>query len=125
MLVPVGEGRTGADDGGGRREQVGLYQNLTTAKRNIESKLHTNIIEHLNAEARRTHVTGERGLTRRAQIALGTVTDISVAILWLKSTFLYIRLRQNPQHYNLPAHMTEDRLDEQLKSAFPGARPLR
>ena len=48
----------------------------------LESSLHKHLIEHLNAE-----------------IVLNTITDISVAVEWLKYTFLYIRVLKNPQHY--------------------------
>ena len=44
--------------------------------------LHKNLIEHLNAE-----------------IVLHTISDISVAVEWLKYTFLYIRVFKNPKHY--------------------------
>ena len=30
---------------------------------------------------------------------LGTVRDVSLAIDWLKASFLWIRLRANPAHY--------------------------
>lgn len=40
------------------------------------------MIEHLNAE-----------------ICLHTIRDISVAIQWVKSTFLNVRIRKNPHHY--------------------------
>ncbi len=46
------------------------------------SSLHRNLIGHLNAE-----------------IVLHTITDVSIALEWLKSTFLYIRIKQNPKHY--------------------------
>lgn len=59
---------------------------------------HQNIIEHLNAE-----------------VVLSTITDVSVAIHWLKSTFLYVRLRRNPNYYHIPAHLPEAQLEEQLK----------
>lgn len=44
--------------------------------------LHHNLIEHLNAE-----------------VVLHTITDVSIALEWLRSTFFYIRVKQNPQHY--------------------------
>ena len=46
--------------------------------------LHQKLIEYLNAE-----------------IVLGTICDIDMAIQWLKSTFLYVRMKVNPLHYNL------------------------
>ncbi|XP_031410612.1 probable ATP-dependent DNA helicase HFM1 isoform X2 [Meleagris gallopavo] len=50
----------------------------------IESSLHKHLVEHLNAE-----------------IALRTVTDVTVALEWIRSTFLYIRALKNPTHYGL------------------------
>ncbi len=46
------------------------------------SSLHLNLIEHLNAE-----------------VVLHTITDVSIALEWLRSTFFYIRVKQNPKHY--------------------------
>ncbi|NXX14413.1 HFM1 helicase, partial [Podargus strigoides] len=48
----------------------------------IESSLHRHLVEHLNAE-----------------IVLHTVTDVTVALEWIRSTFLYIRALKNPTHY--------------------------
>lgn len=48
----------------------------------VFSSLHRHLIEHLNAE-----------------IVLNTITDVSIALEWLKSTFLYIRILKNPTYY--------------------------
>lgn len=48
----------------------------------VESCLLSTLPEHLNAE-----------------IVLGTVKDVSQAIAWIRSTFLFTRVRANPQHY--------------------------
>lgn len=58
------------------------YDMLLNGTHVIESSLHKNLMEHLNAE-----------------IVLSTITDISVAVEWLKHTFLYIRVMKNPKHY--------------------------
>ncbi|KAM9280685.1 LOW QUALITY PROTEIN: putative ATP-dependent DNA helicase HFM1 [Cariama cristata] len=50
----------------------------------IESSLHRHLVEHLNAE-----------------IVLHTITDVAVALEWIRSTFLYIRALKNPTHYGL------------------------
>jgi hypothetical protein len=34
-----------------------------------------------------------------AEVVLGTVRDVSMAIAWLKTTFLYVRIRKNPGRY--------------------------
>ncbi|KAH3806659.1 hypothetical protein DPMN_134983 [Dreissena polymorpha] len=64
------------------------YEHLLNGTQVIESSLHRNLMEHLNAE-----------------IALATISDISVALEWLKYTFLYIRVMKNPGHYgNCPIY---------------------
>ena len=62
------------------------------------SRLHTNLIEHLNAE-----------------VVLHTITDVSVALQWLKSTFLFVRIKQNPKHYGIPEHLSPGKLEEKLQ----------
>lgn len=34
-----------------------------------------------------------------AEVVLGTVRDVTLAITWLKTTFLYVRIRANPARY--------------------------
>ena len=48
----------------------------------FNASLHSHLIEHLNAE-----------------IVLQTITDVSIALDWLKSTFLFVRIKKNPKHY--------------------------
>ncbi|RPA76339.1 putative DEAD/DEAH box DNA helicase [Ascobolus immersus RN42] len=83
-------GRPQFDDSGvavimTRSENKAKYEKLVTGHEKLESCLHLNMIEHLNAE-----------------ISLGTITSLESAKRWLKSTFLWVRLRQNPAHYRLP-----------------------
>ncbi len=54
---------------------VSRYQNLMHGAELVESQLKESFSEYLNAE-----------------IALRTVTDVSVAISWLKGSFFYIRV---------------------------------
>lgn len=61
---------------------VSKYQALTQGKTILESSLHRNMLEHLNSE-----------------IALGTITTVQSAKDWLRGSFLYQRLQQNPDHY--------------------------
>jgi len=61
---------------------VSKYQALTQGKTILESSLHHNMLEHLNSE-----------------IALGTITSVQAAKDWIRSSFLYQRLQQNPNHY--------------------------
>eukprot|EP00731_Ephydatia_muelleri_P023090 Em0015g673a len=65
-----------------RNSTKGKYEALLKGTQVVESNLHRNLIEHLNAE-----------------IVLHTISDVSIAIEWLKSTYLYIRIKQNPKHY--------------------------
>ena len=58
--------------------------------------LHHHLIEHMNAE-----------------IVLHTITDVSVALEWLRSTFFYIRVKKNPQHYGLPQE--QEKKEEKLQ----------
>lgn len=60
------------------------FEGLISGNELIESTLHNSLIEHLNSE-----------------IVLGTIKNIKMAMNWLKSTFLYIRIKQNPGYYRL------------------------
>lgn len=57
-------------------QMVPRYQNLLHGAELVESQLKESFSEYLNAE-----------------IALRTVTDVSMAIAWLKGSFFYIRVR--------------------------------
>ncbi|XP_068236442.1 probable ATP-dependent DNA helicase HFM1 [Palaemon carinicauda] len=74
------------------------YENLVNGKDVLESHLHLNLVEHLNAE-----------------IVLGTVTDLAVAVEWLRSTFFYVRVQHNPRHYGLPLNMKPSQLESKLQ----------
>jgi len=67
-----------------RQAKVRQYEMMATGKELLESKLHLNLIDHMNAE-----------------IGLGTISDLASAMQWLKGTFLYVRLQQNPNYYKL------------------------
>lgn len=60
--------------------------------------LHLNLIEHLNAE-----------------IGLGTVTDVHSAKKWLSGTFLYVRLKDNPDHYKIKGDIAGRDLEQRLE----------
>uniref|UniRef100_A0A3B3HZ50 DNA 3'-5' helicase n=1 Tax=Oryzias latipes TaxID=8090 RepID=A0A3B3HZ50_ORYLA len=57
------------------------YMKLMNGVEVIES-LHGHLVEHLNAE-----------------IVLQTISDVNMALDWIRSTFLYIRALKNPTHY--------------------------
>jgi hypothetical protein len=73
------------------------YEQMVEGNQCIESSLHGNLIEHLNNE-----------------VVLRTITNMSVAIDWLKSTYLYIRLKKNPTHYGAKPKLTEQQMDAYL-----------
>ncbi|KAL4892692.1 Sec63 Brl domain-containing protein [Aspergillus ambiguus] len=81
-----------------RKERVGYYERLVSGSESLESCLHLNLIDHLNAE-----------------IGLGNITDVESAIRWLAGTFLFVRLRRNPTHYQLKEGANRDDEDEMLR----------
>lgn len=81
-----------------RKERVHYYERLCSGSESLESCLHLNLIDHLNAE-----------------IGLGNITDIESAIKWLAGTFLFVRLRRNPTHYHLKEGANRDDEDEMLR----------
>jgi ATP-dependent DNA helicase HFM1/MER3 len=81
-----------------RTDRVDYYNRLVSGQEPLESCLHLNLIDHLNAE-----------------IGLGTVTDLASAKRWLASTFLFVRLGQNPNHYRLKEDVTSKNDKELLE----------
>ena len=67
-----------------REDKVERYRKIVSGQDLLESTLHRNLIEHLNAE-----------------IGLGTIVNLESAKKWLASTFLCIRLQKNSAHYQL------------------------
>ncbi|XP_068757801.1 probable ATP-dependent DNA helicase HFM1 [Montipora capricornis] len=74
------------------------YTGLLEGTQKLESSLHHHLIEHLNAE-----------------IVLNTITDVSIALEWLKSTFLYIRILKNPMYYGIPEGLEKESLEQKLQ----------
>ncbi|XP_035226708.1 probable ATP-dependent DNA helicase HFM1 [Stegodyphus dumicola] len=74
------------------------YEKLVYGKQLIESSLHKHIAEHLNAE-----------------IVLGTITDVSIAVEWLKATFLYQRIFKNPKHYGINMKLPKEKIERKLQ----------
>lgn len=81
-----------------RNEQVDHYNRLVSGQDPLESCLHLNLIDHLNAE-----------------IGLGTVFDLASAKRWLASTFFFVRLSRNPNHYRLKEDVSSRNDDELLE----------
>lgn len=80
-----------------RQTKVRRYETLVTGEEILESKLHRNLIEHVNAE-----------------IVLGTIRDLDSARKWLTGTFLYVRLQQNPAYYKLEGSCVGQNIQEQV-----------
>ncbi|KAE8386895.1 Sec63 Brl domain-containing protein [Aspergillus alliaceus] len=74
------------------------YERLVSGSESPESCLHLNLMDHLNAE-----------------IGLGSVTSIESAIRWLAGTFLFVRMRRNPTHYQLREGADREDEDEMLR----------
>ena len=74
------------------------YSHLVRGDQVIESSLHLHLREHLNAE-----------------IVLGTITDLAVAVQWIQSTFLYVRILRNPRFYGVPANADKKALVNRLQ----------
>ncbi|XP_065335350.1 probable ATP-dependent DNA helicase HFM1 isoform X2 [Cloeon dipterum] len=68
-----------------KMSQKAKYERLVGGKQAIESTLHRHLAEHLNAE-----------------VVLQTITNLNLAMTWLRSTYLYVRACKNPRAYNLP-----------------------
>ena len=81
-----------------KAEKVDKYERLVEGEEPLESCLHLNLIEHLNAE-----------------ISLGTIRDTVEAKTWLASTFLYVRLSKNPLHYKLDGDQSWCQLDDRME----------
>ncbi|KAI9699997.1 MAG: Sec63 [Candelina mexicana] len=81
-----------------RKEKVQHYEKMVSGQEILESCLHLNLIDHLNAE-----------------IGLGTISDLHTAKRWLAGTFLYVRLRQNSDHYKLEGSGRAQSLDENIE----------
>ncbi|CAN9196079.1 unnamed protein product [Alternaria alternata] len=80
-----------------RQAKVRRYEKLVTGQDLIESKLHLNLVDHMNAE-----------------IGLGTISDLLSARKWLRGTFLYVRLQQNPNFYKLDGSRSGQSIEEQV-----------
>lgn len=81
-----------------RNERTDHYTKMMSGQERLESCLHLNLIDHLNAE-----------------IGLGTISDLASAKRWLQSTFLYVRLQRNPNHYRLEKGSSATDEDTQIQ----------
>ncbi|XP_053293383.1 probable ATP-dependent DNA helicase HFM1 [Pleuronectes platessa] len=75
------------------------YMKLMSGMEIIESSLHGHLVEHLNAE-----------------IVLQTISDVNMALDWIRSTFLYIRALKNPTHYGFSAGIDRHGIEAKLQA---------
>ena len=81
-----------------RADKVAKYESMAEGKELLESHLHLNLIEHLNAE-----------------ITLGTIRSLQDAKSWLASTFFFIRLQKNREYYFLGDLARKASIDQELE----------
>ncbi|XP_064138373.1 probable ATP-dependent DNA helicase HFM1 isoform X3 [Loxodonta africana] len=74
------------------------YIQMLACSDTVESSLHRHLIEHLNAE-----------------IVLHTITDVNIALEWIRSTLLYIRALKNPSHYGFSCGLNKDGIEAKLQ----------
>lgn len=82
-----------------KQEKVKRYEKLVSGEELLESCLHLNLIDHLNAE-----------------IGLETIYDLYTAKRWLCGTFLYVRLGRNPDHYKLDGDAVGQNLNDRIET---------
>jgi ATP-dependent DNA helicase HFM1/MER3 len=73
------------------------YRTLGRGQTILESSLHTNLAEHINSE-----------------VGLGTINDIATAKEWIRHSFMFRRLAQNPQRYLSKEENWQDGLDSMM-----------
>ncbi|KAK1339803.1 hypothetical protein QTO34_018360, partial [Cnephaeus nilssonii] len=71
------------------------YIQMLACSDTVESR---HLIEHLNAE-----------------IVLHTITDVNIALEWIRSTLLYIRALKNPSHYGFASGLNKDGIEAKLQ----------
>jgi len=77
------------------QDRLQHYLSAVTQQQPIESKFSQRLVDNLNAE-----------------ISLGTVTSVPEAITWLGYSYLFVRMRRNPQAYGIDWNEYQD--DPQL-----------
>lgn len=77
------------------QDRLQYYLSAVTQQQPIESKFSQRLVDNLNAE-----------------ISLGTVTSVPEAITWLGYSYLFVRMRRNPQAYGIDWNEYQD--DPQL-----------
>jgi len=77
------------------QDKLQHYLSAVTQQQPIESKFSQHLVDNLNAE-----------------ISLGTVTSVAEAVTWLGYSYLFVRMRRNPQSYGIEWNEYQD--DPQL-----------
>ena len=77
------------------QDKLQHYLSAVTQQQPIESKFSHKLVDNLNAE-----------------ISLGTVTSVPEAVTWLGYSYLFVRMRRNPQAYGIDWNEFQD--DPQL-----------
>ncbi|KAI4366867.1 hypothetical protein MLD38_022679 [Melastoma candidum] len=81
-----------------RKETVHLYENLLSGCELVQSQMLNFLTEHLTAE-----------------IVQMTITDISLAIEWMKCSFLYIRMKKDPGSYAISKGITNNQIERHMR----------
>jgi ATP-dependent DNA helicase HFM1/MER3 len=81
------------------------YRALGQGQTILESSLHANLAEHLNSE-----------------IGLGTITNIATAKEWLRNSFMFRRMAQNPQRYMPNEQNWQDGLNSMIMQCISDLR---
>lgn len=82
-----------------KQSDKALYTQLTSGNGVIESTLLGALAEHLNAE-----------------VSSGTIAALPDALVWLKSTYLWVRVAKNPLHYGVASGLMPNKLEQLLQS---------
>lgn len=74
------------------QDKLQHYLSAVTQQQPIESKFSKKLVDNLNAE-----------------ISLGTVTSVAEGVTWLGYSYLFVRMRRNPQNYGIdPMEFKDD-----------------
>ena len=77
------------------KEKVEKFSELSYSL--IESHLKENIVEHINAE-----------------IASGVIIDVDSALNWIKNTFMYVRMKNNPAKFGIKFKHNNQNKNEEI-----------
>ena len=93
------------------------YDMLVEGSEQIESNLHLNFVEHLNAEIRLGTIAD--GMPHQKQPESQNAT-VNGALNWLRATFLFVRIQKNPTRYGIASAATPSALEHHLQGLNGG-----